>query len=538
MEAPGFRLQARHIILTRLKHEGEFFYRVDATGDLRLDYQDTVFTASSLTYDFSTRSGLLRNAHTAMIPWFFYAESVFLLSTGHYRLEKVSLTTSPYRLADWRVEAQKVHITPEKILYGQSITLKFGIFPVFWLPCWKMDLNLLGESPIRFYYRFGGFQGPKVGIAYRFWQSERFTSTVRLDYRLSRGPCLGFETQFQDPLRDIFFATRSLAARDSSLNKPKERFRYRLQGVFNTSLFEDRCVTVCASYDKISDEDVPTDYADRDWEIETAGLTQCNFRAQLDPCIINLKARIRANPFETVKEELPTYNLYFRPFTLGKSGIISQNEVEVGYFQFRYTNEQTLTKDYASSRIEMRHLLYRPTQIGFLQCTPSAGVVATYYGRDPERTSAFNVLGTFGIEWTTSIFRTFGQYKHVLLPYVRYDYYTYPTITPNHLFVFDISDGWYTINSAKVGVRSLLYEKPSLTALPWLRLSGELFTYAFINTRTVKTLVPRVYARLQWDISPAAALEHSNGVGFSTRPHGPLQPPHCVDGKRYLCRSA
>lgn len=501
VEAPGFRLQARNIELTRLEYNGEFFYRLDAAGDLRLDYQDTVFTASSMTYDFSTRSGLLRNARTGMIPWFFHAESVYLFSSGHYRLENLSLTTSPYRLADWRIEAQNVVITPEKMLYGKHITLRFGSLPIFWLPCWKTDLNLLGESPIRYYYRFGGFQGPKIGVAYRWWQSETFTSTLRLDYRLSRGPGIALETEYENPVRNLFFATRTLAARDSSLNRPKERFRYRLQGVFNTTLLDGN-VTMCASYDKISDEDVPTDYADRDWEIETAGLTQCAFRSQLEMCILNLTTRIRANPFETVKEELPTYNIHFRPFAIGKTGIMSQNEIEVGYFQFQYSNEQPMLRDYESTRIEMHHLLYRPTQIGWLQCTPSAGLVAIYYGRDPEHTPAFNVLGTFGLECTSAFYRTYGRYKHVLIPYIRYAYYTYPTISPNQVYVFDISDGWYTINSAKVGVRSLLYERPSATALPWLRVSGELFTYAFINTRRVKALVPRVYAQVQWDILP------------------------------------
>lgn len=501
VQAPGLRLQAREIVLTRLEHDGEFFYRMDAKGDLRLDYQDSVFTASSMTYDFSTRSGFLRNARTAMIPWFFYAESVALLPSGHYQLEKVSLTTSPYRIADWHIGAGQVHITPDKVLYGEHITLRFGPLPVFWLPRWKMDLNLLAESPIRYYYRFGGFQGPKVGIAYRWWQSDTFTSTLRLDYRLSRGPGVALETEYNDPTRDLFFATRTLAARDSSLNKPKERFRYRLQGVCDTSIL-DGSVTINASYDKISDEDVPTDYADRDWEIETAGLTQCTFRSQLDMCIVNLNTRIRANPFETVKEELPTYNIYFRPFTLGSTGIISQNEVEVGYFQFRYSNEQPKLKDYASTRIEMHHLLYRPTQLGYFLFTPSAGLVAIYYGHDPEHTPALNVLGTFQLECNTSLFRTYRNLKHIIIPYIRYTYYTYPTITPNDLYVFDISDGWYTINSAKVGVRSLIYERPSETALPWLRVSGDLFTYAFINTRTVKTLVPRVYGQLQWDFSP------------------------------------
>lgn len=501
VQAPGLRLQARCITISRLERDGETYYRVDAKGDLRLDYQDTIFTASSMSYDFSTRSGVLCNARTAMIPWFFYAENAYLLPDGHYQLEKVRLTTSPYRLPDWYVGAQHVHITPDRVLYGEQITLRFGPLPVFWLPRWRMDLDLLSESPIRYYYRFGGFQGPKFGIAYRWWQSETFTSTVRLDYRLSRGPGIALETQYDDPTRNLFFATRTLGARDSSLNKPKERFRYRLQGVFNTCLLNDS-VSMCASYDKISDEDVPTDYADRDWEIETAGLTQCALRAQLDMCIVNLTTRLRANPFETVKEELPTYNIYFRPFTIGTTGIMSQNEVEIGYFQFRYSNEQPMLKDYASTRIEMNHLLYRPTQVGFLNITPSAGLVAIYYGHDPEHTPALNILGIFGVECNTSLYRTYGSRKHVLIPYIRYSYYTYPTITPNDIYVFDITDGWYTVNSAKLGVRSLLYERPGATALPWLRVSGEIYTYAFINTRTVKTLIPRMYGQIQWDIFP------------------------------------
>ncbi len=62
---------------------------------------------------------------------------------------------------------------------------------------------------------------------------------VKFDYRLTRGPGIGLETYYRSSDHKETFEAINYVARDSSIENPKERFRYRFQGDYSRSLFND-----------------------------------------------------------------------------------------------------------------------------------------------------------------------------------------------------------------------------------------------------------------------------------------------------------
>ena len=514
--APNLRIQGRKIVVTRKMEEDQPQYHVTAEGDLILEYGDYIFTGQKLEYDFITRRGLVTGGHSAIDPWYFSAQEIEVLPSGAYVLHETDVTTSPGQPPDWSLHAHRAYISQNHTLYAKSLTLRLGQIPVFWLPTFQTNLDDLQESPIRYRVRWGGKQGPRFGIIYRAWESERFKGTLRFDYRLSRGPGVAVETEYCDPAHCVVFDTRNLVARDSSISNPNERFRYRLQGLYAQTFFHNR-LTLNATYDKVSDQDMPTDYAERDLEIETSGLTQLCLRTQTNFWIASLITRVRANSFETIKEELPTLNASLHPFVIEPLGVISENLLRVGYFDFKYADDLPNIPDFSSTRLEFQHSLYRPFAWKQLNFTPEAGIVAIYYGNDPKHTPIWMVLGTFGAEANTHLYRLYGNVKHVVEPYLSYQYYTFPNTDPTDRYVFDIHDGWYYLNTLRVGWRNFLYYRPD-TVCPIRCLSADLYTYAFFHTNKIAQTIPRLFGDLNWELSPrlryslasAWSFEHNN----------------------------
>lgn len=509
---PDLRIQAQCIRASLVESEEGNQYKIYAEGDLILQYHNYYFTGERLEYDFATQHGWIYNGHGALEPWYFSADQIEILPDGYYNLYDAYLTTSPSQCPDWRILANTACIDPCNDFTARNITLRLGNVPTFWLPIYHTNLSDWRDSPIRYRFYAGGKQGPRGGISYRLWESDCFESTLRLDYRLSRGPGGGIETAYCSPDENTLFQTTNYVARDSSAEDTGIRFRYRFQGLF-TKCFWDDCITFSASYDKLSDREMPTDYADRDLEIFSSGLTQAFVRSQTQNFIADLKARVRVNDFDTIKEEIPTFSTSVHPFVLGPTGIISENIVKAGYFDFRYSEDQPQLPDFNSTRVEFRHSLYRPFHWGRFNLTPEAGVVAIYYGNDPEHSPIWMVLGAFGGEVNTQFYKIRGRTKHVLEPYVQYQYLTPPNTDPSKRFVFDIHDGWYRVSVMRFGLRNLLYAKCDEELDSIFRfLKADVYSFALFDTTTVEKVIPRVYGDLIWDISPT--LRYTLGAAW------------------------
>lgn len=506
------RIQAVKIVYTRKQTEGQSVLKVEAEEDLMIEFGAYVFVGKRLEYDFLTKSGTLFIGRTTFEPWYVGGCSIQLCSDGSYIIHGGFLTTSESRDVDWQIVTQEASLRQNRYLEAKNVTFRIFQIPVFWLPWLKVDFDWIFDHPIRYEVRWGGREGPRLSMLYEIFSWGRWKNFLRLEYRLKRGPGGGFETTYSSEDRKTYCETINYVARDSSLSNPHEKVRYRFQGIGGT-LISDDTISIDYTYDKISDIDMPTDYSDRGLEFDIAGRTAIDVRRQTRDWIAELTARVRINNFQTVKQELPTFRNSWRSFQIGSTGIISENQFTASYLDFAYADHVSHIHDYSAPRIAFSNKLYRSINSGPVTILPEVGTVGIIYGNSPKGDWKWLTLGLFSCEVNSQWYRFYGNQKHVLTPYVRYSYYTFPTVSPHNHYIFDIEDGWYRLNMMRLGVNQSLYIDDHGQIRRYLY--ADLWANTFFNTKTQPNYVPRIYADLVWN--PFSVLRHTLSSAWNTR---------------------
>ena len=500
ISAPGIRIQAKKLVIRRIKVDEEAFFNVRAECDLLLEYNDQIITGDFICYDFHQQRGVVYHARLKIGNWYAGASSLFLLPGGNYLLDDGYISASLSKSPDWRLCTSRAYISKSRTLFASHPRLCIVNLPILWFPFLWTPLDWIVDNPLSYRVRWGGHQGLRLGVGYQFLNWPCLDAFLRFDYRLSRGPGVAVETIYRSPNRDETFLTRNYVARDSSIQDPTQRNRYRLQGCYKNCLCGD-LLTVRGAYDKISDKDMPFDYCDHDFDLPTYQRTELTLRSQSPYSIADLRTRIRVNNFETVKEELPSASLFLKPFTVADTGTIVENYANFGYYEFKFSKDVPNTTDFNSTRSELSQNLYRSFKVRELTFTPKAGWVAIFYGNSSAHNSKWVTVGDLGAEFTTFIHRYYGRFKHVIEPYLNYQHLTTPNTNPDEHFIFDINDGWYRLNTIRWGARSLLYEKLCNGCVAH-RLTADVYAYAFPDTKTLRSAIPRTYANLIWDVHP------------------------------------
>ena len=267
------------------------------------------------------------------------------------------------------------------------------------------------------------------------------------------------------------------------------------------------------TWDKLSDIDMATDYSDRGLELDTAGHTELLARRQEEFWITNFVTRLRVNKFQTLKQELPTWQLNWKPFEFGRSGIISDNQFIASYLDFIYSPDQLKlhAHDYHSGRLQLNNRLYRPINYNIFTLTPEIGSTLIYYNYSPHERERLLAVGVLGCDLRTSFYRFYGNCKHVIQPFTTYTYYTAPTSPPHEHFIFDIEDGWHRLDMLTFGIHNSFYTKRSGGCIS-RNFLFDLWTNAFFDTPTLKQSIPRLYSKLS--CNSFAYLRHTVGLGW------------------------
>lgn len=487
-----FRIQARTICYTKKKIEGVRTEIIEAEGDMIVEFSDYIFIGDRIEYDVLSDCGVIYNARTAIEPWFFGGARIELCADKSVVIHDGFITTSENRDSDWKIHADRTRLCDRKYLTAKNVKFEVARVPILWMPSFTTNLDSIFESPLQYMVRWGGSQGPRAKVIYELFSWNRFTTFARLEYRLNRGPGGGVETYYDSEDHKHSLQTLNYIARDSAVELPNERFRYRFQGVYS-SLFNEDKTQVYLCYDKLSDQYMAEDYSDDTLDIQEAGLTELLIRHQEPTWISNFVTRIQANNFQTVKQELPSLSWRSHPFTIGSTGIISDTFCSGGYIDYDYASDLRNVHDYNSTRFELMQKLYRSFQYGNITTTPEAGFVTIYYGNSPENDARTVVAGLFEVNANTHIYKCYNNVKHVVEPYVDYRYYTFPGSYPSKHFIFDIDDGWYRINTLKFGVDNNFFIKDVCNDSIYRLVSFDLYANAFFDTETIKTSVPRGY---------------------------------------------
>jgi len=488
---PNLRLQAQRIAYTRKIEQEVPVFTIEAEGDLIFEYGKYLFVGERLEFDFLTNTGVIYCGKTMVEPWFFGGDRIHLHADGSYFIENAFATTSQSLITDWEILLETAEIAPDHTLDATNVKFRIFRLPVFWLPRFKANLDTIFDGPIRYSIKWGGNQGHRFGLVYELFSWNHLTAFLRLDYRLKRGLGGGIEANYASEDRKTVFQSINYAARDSSIIHPGQRFRYCFQGLGDTLFYDDQ-VSMHLSYEKVSDIDMPTDYYDHGLDLDIAAPTELIIRTQQEHSITNLLTRLRINNFQTINQELPTFEKSWHPFTLGDTGIISDSKFKASYLDFAYGNNILFVHDYYSPRVEYAPNYYRPFSFSGINATPEVGGVFVAYGNSPNDTPEYLAVGKFGCSLNTSLSKIYDSCKHVITPYANYDYYSMPTVPPNDHYIFDIDDGWYRLNMLQFGFSQSLFQKE------WDGISRPFYTNlyanAFFDTHTFPSTIPKVYA--------------------------------------------
>lgn len=494
ISGPNLRVQALNIRYTRKMIEGRPVFTIEAENQLIIEFGQYVFVGTKLFFDFQTDSGYIIDGRTVSEPWYLGGEKIELLPDRSYIIINGFVTTSENRDPDWELFMDKAHISNEMDLDAQKVQFKVWHYPLLWIPSLRINLNSVLESPIKYRFRWGGKLGPRFGLTYEVFSWANWKTFIRFDYRITRGPGGGLETYYASDDGKTEFQSVNYLAKDNSLLNPHEKARFRFEGAFKTLLDHDK-VSVLMTYDKVSDLEMPGNYYDKDFDFETSERTQLWVRRQEDNWIGNFYARVRVNGFQTVKQELPTFGLNYRPFVLGPTGIIFQNWAKASYLDFRYAKNVEHAKGFDSSRFEYRPLIYRPFALGPVTMTPQTGAVLLFYGDSPQDEARAQAIGILGTDIITQLYRRSENFKHVIQPYISYRFYSAPTVPPKKHFIFDIEDGWYHLNKLTFGLNNSLYAKGKNQCISRI-LYADIYAHAFFNAGHIKPFIPLVYNRL------------------------------------------
>lgn len=501
IQGPNIQIQATSMIYTNKTVDGIPILTIDAEENVMLEFGDYLFVGSYLSYDFISKTGVLYNAKTSLEPWFLGGETIFLCSDGSYIIYNGFITTSENHQNEWQISSKRAILINNRFLNAKNVEFKIFNRPLFWLSSFQADLNSIFDGPIRYDIQCRGKQHTRFSMMYEICSWERFRSFLQIDYRIKRGIGSSIETEYFSADRKTSFNTINYLAQDSSLDNPHERTRYRFQGTYD-SLWDDDRIASQLTWDKLSDKDMATDYADRGLELDTAGRTQFLARRQEDQTwIANFLARVRVNGFQTVNQELPTFSGSLKPFSLGSTGIVSENQFFLSYLNFVYANNLSHVRDYNSTRFETHHTLYRPFRIGPIDGIPEVGGRIIVYGDSPHDNTQVLTFASFAYECSTQFHKFYGDLKHVVKPYAKYEYLTYPTSTPNEHYIFDINDGWFRLDNLRFGVNQSFYRK-NCNGVVDRYFFADLFAFAFFDTPTIHSTVQKVYTRMVWNAFP------------------------------------
>jgi len=503
------RIQAKHIQYFHRMEEGKMVQKIEAEGDLLIQYKDHVFVGSELEFDFGKKSGIVYDGKTASTMWYVGGDKIQLNADGNYRVTNAFVTTCENKDSTWEFRAKKINVIKDQLLEAKKVRFKFFKALSLWLPSFKMNLKKFKGPVFRYYVNWN--KGPKVGFRYQLYSWQNFALYGRLEYRWAKGWGGAIETEYLPTDHLTSFVTRNYVGTDRLFNAENVHRRYRVQGAFHSQSRSGKTHTTL-TWDKYSDVRMPGDFKSEDFEVNTALRTIFHIHHIEKDIVTYFKVRPRVNTFESIKQDLPTGFVLTRPIEIKNTGVISSNFVKASYLNFKYSDKLVTTlQDFHSPRIEIFENLYRPIHMGPITVTPHFGGRAILYGTSQDHETKCLGLLDYGVRANMHGRQQFSRYKHVIEPYMQYSALTRPTVSPDSHYIFSIQDGYQKIQQVEIGVRNLLFS--NRRPLKEASFTADLYANAFFSDPVIPQMIPRLYLKMNWKL-PSVFFSWNNCYNF------------------------
>ncbi len=434
------------------------------------------------------------------------------LTTCEYLLdehEHYSITASRVRLIPKQADQRTKYYSDRGHyhLHAYNCVFWIGNVPVLWLPYIYKPAEESAWS-----WQFIGGQDSDWG--YYLLTTKRLRISDYPDVRTKfffdiyskRGIAVGNEIKMrtQDSYTESFvYGMHDMDPDDRSgrFDIPSERYDLRLSHRHHLTPRMD----FRGHIEKISDPNFLEDFFEGSARQNPQPATFADLEYQFDRLTLSAYVHPRINDFDTVVERLPELRLDVpRQELFG--GLLYQGESSYANLRMKwrdYDRRRTRgngvdPRDYSAARFDTLHMFYYPFELmDWLNLIPRAGMRLTYYARTSEtdirpddlktiltvdtldgepggdvrnydgtKHNRLRVTGEFGLEANTKFYRSWHGAKnatleldgirHVIVPYMNYNYIPEPNVHRDELYYFDDIDRITEQNFVRVGWKNRL----------------------------------------------------------------------------------
>lgn len=492
VQGEDLRIQAKSI---QYIHKNGI-HSIEAEQSLMLQYKGRVYTGEELFFDFTTKTGVLFGGKTKASVWFLSGEEIQIEPDGSYQIERASMTTSENKLSPWKLFAQKVHVVDQNLLQASDLSIHLGDTPIFWLPKLNLNMERFGEIFSRKTLTWDSGKGPKAEIRYLLYSGQDFALFTRLGYRYSVGWQSSLETEYRSSHSPLKIFTKSYVGKDNLVSTPITTFRYRAQGNLD---YKKPTHRVQLKWDRFSDEKMPSDFKNEDFEVNTAKKTGLWIDYQGRFASAFFRVRPKVNSFESVKQDLPSFQCYLSPVALANTNLYHEGYVKGGYLDFSYsdklssTQTKTVPKDFGSGRFALEEKIWYPLQVGPLHFTPFASWLGIAYTKTPSRRSQTLAKFTYGATLNAQGVRSYKTIAHLIEPYFKVLQTPPPTLKDPEHYLFSIEDAHGALHQMQLGIKNLLFTRENQADfLCDLSING------FFSEMIPQTCIPKIYFNCEY----------------------------------------
>lgn len=372
---------------------------VIVVGNVRIYREGRLVTAERAVYNLETKDITAAAVRGESQPFLFSGSSFQNIGSGPgYLVKDGFFTTSDVANPDWSFRARRVRIYPNDRIIFTDVKLYIGNTPVMWFPYVFQSLNQKNAFTITPGY--SSLWGAYLLSNYTFPLTETMGGSVRLDYLSSRGPAIGFESEWESGEKKenwgnfisyIIDDSKPDLNRTALARESVDSGRYRVTMKARQYLTEDIYATV--DINLLSDARLLQDFYEGEFRENpnprnVAALTKLG-----DDYALTLLAEKQFNDFFDGTERLPELALDITRQPLFGGKLFYQGETSAGRYTRNFADGAT-RRDYDATRVDSFHqLVYPKTLFGWLSFVPRIGARATWYS-DSGRTSPFTITET------------------------------------------------------------------------------------------------------------------------------------------------
>ncbi|OGN61704.1 MAG: hypothetical protein A3F40_05070 [Chlamydiae bacterium RIFCSPHIGHO2_12_FULL_27_8] len=515
IKGSDIRIQAKTIQYIKRMENNILVHKIEAEGDLLIQYKGKVYVGDELEYDFITKTGIVYSGKTYASLWYLGGDKIKLNSDGTYLVENVFITTCENVDSTWDLHAGRVEVLKKDLLQAKSVKFRFFNLPTLWLPSFKVNLKRFISSPsVRYNVNWDKSSGPRGTLRYRLYSWKDFALWGRLEYRLRIGWGGAVETEYHPENSSTILDTKNYLATDIIEKDLHRKRRYRIQGKYFSKSPSNK-TTALLTWDKFSDINMPSDFKSDDFEISTQKKSELNIRHVEKSMIGILYASPRVNDFDSVKQNLPTGYLYIKPVNIPKVDIISYNFFKASYLNFVYSDKLSPSlNDFESQRFETKNIFSKAFKNNFLCLNPYIGFNGIFYNKSPNKSSKYQALMLYGGSFTIDFYKKYNLHKHVIEPYVLYEGISKPNSAIDTYYIFSIEDGKNTLHLLKTGIKNSIYSLKHLRGFATFDI--DLYANIFFDEKFTLKALPKLYLDVDWKL-PSVSVNLYSAYNFANK---------------------